>query len=382
MHHSSSSRARRLGTTTVLGVLAAFLLAAPAMAGKPVGAPGQVGGHLPAPGPRQLDIEAHRGGLGLVTESTLEGFANALELGVTTLELDIQITEDGHAVVTHDRRVSDAKCVDTAPATPGDPEFPYVGDYIKDLTLAQVWTLDCGQPLSQYPEQNVVEGARIPLLSEVFALVDCYRANQVWFNIETKVEAGAPHETAPREQFVQVVLEEIEAAGVRNRVMIQSFDWGAIMRVRELEPRIPIVALTNGDFLQVGQSGASPWLGGIDIDDFDGDLVAAVASFGADVLSPVHGMPQNGTVSDPDYVPYTTAELVADAHEAGIAVVPWTIDDVATMATLIDAGVDGIITNYPDRLRDLLAERGYMLPKGETAPRGTDCVAEASAVGG
>jgi len=220
----------------------------------------------------------------------------------------------------------------------------------------------------------------MPLLSQVFALVDCYGANNVWFNIETKVEAGAPEETAPRADFVEIVLREIEAAGVRNRVTIQSFDWGALMLVRELEPRIPIVALTNGDFLQVGQPGASPWLGGIDIDDFGGSLVAAAASFGADAISPVHGNPQNGKVGDPNYVPYTTPELVAEAHEAGLAVIPWTIDDPATMASLIEAGVDGIITNYPDRLRDVAADYGFKLPKGYTEPKGTDCVAEASAV--
>jgi glycerophosphoryl diester phosphodiesterase len=360
----------------LLAALAALVLVVPAAAGA---SPGRVGNHLPAPGPKQFDIQAHRGGLGLTTENTLEAFAKAIELGVTTLELDIQITEDGHAVVTHDRQVSAVKCDDTAPAFPGDPEFPYVGDYIHTLTLAQVWTLDCGTLLADHPNAEVVEGARIPLLSEVFALVDCYGANKVWFNIETKVEAGAPQQTAPREQFVQVVLREIEAAGVRNRVTIQSFDWGALMRVRELEPRIPIVALTNGDFLQVGQPGASPWLGGIDIDDFGGSLVAAAASFGADAISPVHGNPQNGKVGDANYVPYTTPALVAEAHEAGLAVIPWTIDDPATMRSLIDAGVDGIITNYPDRLRAVAAEYGFKLPKGVREPRGTDCIAEASA---
>jgi glycerophosphoryl diester phosphodiesterase len=274
--------------------------------------------------------------------------------------------------------VSAVKCDDTAPAFPGDPEFPYVGDYIHTLTLAQVRTLDCGTLLADHPNAEVVDGARMPLLSQVFALVECYGANKVWFNIETKVEAGAPDQTAPRKDFVDAVLREIEAAGVRNRVMIQSFDWGAIMRVRELEPRLPIVALTNGDFLQVGQEGASPWLGGLDIDDFGGSLVAAAASFGADAISPVHGNPQNGKVGDANYVPYTTPELVAEAHEAGLAVVPWTIDDPATMASLIEAGVDGIITNYPDRLRAVAAEYGFKLPKAYTEPKGTDCIAEAS----
>ena len=171
--------------TVLAATCAAAVPSAPAIAASAAGSPGQIGNHLPAPGPRQFDLQAHRGGLGLVTESTLEAFANALRVGVTTLELDVQITEHGQAVVTHDRRVSATKCRDTAPAFPGDAEFPYVGDYVKDLTLAQVWTLDCGQPLAAFPQQRVVDGARIPLLSEVFALVSCFKANQVWFNVET-----------------------------------------------------------------------------------------------------------------------------------------------------------------------------------------------------
>jgi glycerophosphoryl diester phosphodiesterase len=370
---SKSSPQSRRKSAIVVAALAAMLVVSPAAA-----APGQVGNQLPAPGPLQFDVEAHRGGIGLTTENTLEAFATALELGVTTLELDVQITEDQYAVVTHDRQVSAVKCVDTAPAFPGDPEFPYVGDFIRFLTLEQVWTLDCGQPLPDFPTQTVVDGARIPLLSEVFALVNCYKANQVWLNVETKVEAGAPEQTAPREQFVQITAREIRDAGLLNRVTIQSFDWGALMRMREVEPRLPIVALTNRDFLQIDQDGASPWLGGLDIDDFDDSLVAAAASFGADAISPVHGFPQNGKVTDPGYEPYTTPELVAEAHAAGLAVVPWTIDDAATMASLMDAGVDGIITNYPDLLRTLLVERGLQLPRSFAEPKGTDCIAEVS----
>jgi glycerophosphoryl diester phosphodiesterase len=322
-----------------------------------------------------FDLQAHRGGLGLVTESTLEGFANALELGVTTLELDVQITEDGYAVITHDRRVSAVKCRDTAPPVAGDPEFPFVGKYINTLTLAQVRTLDCGfQQLPGFPEQRVVTGARMPLLSQVFDLVDCYRARRVTMNIETKVEAGAPAETAPREQFVQVVAREVRRARMLDQVTIQSFDWGALMRMREVEPRLPIVALTNGDFLQVGQPGASPWLGGIDIDDFGGSLVAGAASFGADAISPVHGNPQGGKVGDPDYVPYTTPQLVREAHRAGMQVIPWTVDDPATMHSLIDAGVDGIITDYPDRLRAVMTERGFKLPRPVRPPFRRHCL--------
>ncbi|MFC7217452.1 glycerophosphodiester phosphodiesterase family protein [Streptomyces polyrhachis] len=345
------ARAFRRPLVTLLALCGVLALARPAGA---------------APAPRDdFDLQAHRGGLGLVVESTLDAFANGLAVGVTTLELDVQITEDHRAVVTHDRRVSGAKCRDTGPASAGDPEYPYVGKYLVGLTLAQVRTLDCGSlTLPQFPGQRPSPGARMPLLTEVFELVRSRGAEKVRLNIETKVEAGAPHETAPREEFVQLVAAQVRASGLAGRVTVQSFDWGALMRMRQVAPELPLVALTNGpQFLQPGLPGASPWLGGIDIDDFGGDPVAAVASFGADALSPVHGFPQNGKVTDADYQPYTTRELVRRAHRQGIKVVPWTVDDAPTMEKLTADGVDGIITDYPDVLRGVMADRGLELPK-------------------
>ena len=311
-----------------------------------------------------FDLEAHRGGIGLTVESTLASFAKGIETGVSTLELDLQITRDGREVITHDRKISDKKCLDTAPVTPDDPQFPYVGKYVKDLTFEQVRSLDCGsltQP--QFPGQQASPGAKMPTLAEVFALADSYRAGRVKFNIETKVEAWAPEQTAPRGQFVDVALREINAANMQSRVSIQSFDWGSLRLVQQRQPQIPTVALTNKDFLQAGQPGSSPWLGGIDADDFGGDLIAAAASLGFDAVSPVHGAPQNGAVTDPGYVPYVTADMVQRAHAAGMKVIPWTVDDKPTMRALIGAGVDGIITDYPDRLRDVMAESGLKLPR-------------------
>lgn len=321
--------------------------------------------------PREFDLQAHRGGLGLVSENTLAAFADAVELGVSTLELDVQITADGYPVVTHDRDPNPAKCADTAPAFPGDPEFPYVPGttFIRDLTLAQVRTLDCGsRRLPGHPRQRTAPGAAIPLLSEVFDLVRAARAESVRFNIETKVEAAAPSETMPRADFARIVVDEVRRARLTGRVTIQSFDWAALSSVRELAPELALVALTNGaQFLQDGRPGRSPWLGGLDIDDFPGTLpekyVAAAASLGVAAVSPVHGDPQDGVRGDPGYRPFTTRALVDAAHRHGIRVVPWTVDDPATMAALLDLGVDGLITNRPDLLRDLLAERGYALPE-------------------
>ncbi|MFI7688785.1 glycerophosphodiester phosphodiesterase family protein [Nonomuraea sp. NPDC049655] len=312
-----------------------------------------------------FDLQAHRGGLGMTTEESLEGFAKALRLGVTTLELDTHVTKDLKVVVNHDRQISVQKCQDTAPVTPGDPMFPYVGKFIKDLTLAQIKTMNCGyKQLPGFPEQEVVDGFRMVELKDVLNLVRSHRAKQVKLNIETKVEAGAPEQTAPRELFVGRVFEEIRASGIERQVTIQSFDWGALMEMHRLAPEWPLVALTNYDFLQVGKPGASPWLGGLDADDFGGDFVSAAAAVpGVTALSPVYGFPQNGTISDPAFRFYVTEKMVSDAHARGLKVIPWTCDDPATIEALMDMGIDGVITDYPDRVRRIMADRGMRLPK-------------------
>ncbi|MFF4807017.1 glycerophosphodiester phosphodiesterase family protein [Micromonospora chersina] len=347
---------RQLMTVLAVGAVLAVPTAAHAA---PVTGPGVL------PQKTHFDLQAHRGGIGLTTEETLAGFAKAMRLGVTTLELDTQVTRDEKVVVTHDRQVSAQKCRDTGPVSPDDPMYPYVGKYIKDLTLAQIRTMDCGyQQLPGFPEQEQVAGARMAELRDVLDLVRTWRAHQITLNIETKVEAGAPEQTAPRELFVRRVFEEIRASGIEDQVTIQSFDWGALRVMHRLAPRWPLVALTNYDFLQVGKPGASPWLGGLDADDFGGDFVRAAAAIpGVTTLSPNYGFPQNGTVADPAFRFYPDPKMIADAHARGLKVVPWTCDDPATVAALMDLGVDGIITNYPDRVRQLMAERGMRLPK-------------------
>lgn len=322
-------------------------------------------GHEPPAHKRQFDLQAHRGGLGMTTEESLEGFGKAMRLGVSTLELDTQVTKDEKVVVNHDRQISAVKCRDTGPVTAGDPMYPYVGKYIKDLTLDRIRTLDCGyQQLPGFPEQEVVEGFRMVELKDVLNLVKSYRARQVKLNIETKVEAGAPEQTAPRALFVRRVYEEIHRSGIERQVTIQSFDWGALKAMHRLAPKWPLVALTNYDFLQVGQPGASPWLGGIDADDYGGDFVKAAATIpGVEALSPNYGFPQSGKVGDPGFRFYADATMVAEAHARGLKVIPWTCDDPATVEALMDRGVDGIITDYPDRVRQIMAERGMRLPR-------------------
>ncbi|MBB2740487.1 UNVERIFIED_ORG: glycerophosphoryl diester phosphodiesterase [Microbispora rosea subsp. rosea] len=341
------------------------LTLAPALAAPTAAHASAAGGPGVLPQKTHFDLQAHRGGIGMTTEESLEGFAKALRLGVTTLELDTHVTKDEKVVVNHDRQISAQKCRDTGPVVPGDPMYPYVGKYIKDLTLAQIKTMDCGyQQLPGFPEQEVIHGFRMAELKDVLDLVRSYHAKQVTLNIETKVEAGAPEQTAPRELFVRRVYEEIHASGIEDQVTIQSFDWGALNEMHRLAPSWPLVALTNYDFLQVGRPGASPWLGGLDADDFDGDFVKAAAAIpGVTALSPVYGFPQNGKISDPGFRFYVDEAMVTQAHARGLKVIPWTCDDPATIEALMDMGIDGVITDYPNVVRQIMADRGMRLPK-------------------
>src|SRR5262249_21302880 len=127
--------------------------------------------------PSGFDLQAHRGGRGETTEESLRAFAKVLELGVSTLELDIVITKDGQPIVWHDPTIEAEKCADTGPAFPGDPTYPYVGKLVHALTLVQIRTLDCGQQLAEFPGAEVVRGNKIATLPEVFALADSYRAD-------------------------------------------------------------------------------------------------------------------------------------------------------------------------------------------------------------
>jgi glycerophosphoryl diester phosphodiesterase len=203
----------------------------------------------------------------------------------------------------------------------------------------------------------------MPTLAEVFGLLDERGADDVFVNLETKFEVSAPAETEPRERFVDVVCTTLEDHGMLERASVQSFDWGILRLLRERASSVRLNALTSGHYLEAGQPGGSPWMDGLDIDHFGGDLVAAAASRGFHAVSPIHGSPFLSGVGDPAYRPFVTPSMVARAHDAGMRVLPYTVDDPDTMRALLELGVDGLITNYPDRLRAVLAEAGRDLPK-------------------
>jgi glycerophosphoryl diester phosphodiesterase len=286
----------------------------------------------------------------------LRAFSKALQLGVSTLELDIVLTKDNQPMVWHDPTVDPTKCADTAPAFPGDPQYPYVGKLVHDLTIAQIHTLDCGKLLPTFPGAEVVRHNKIATLPELFALADSYRAD-VRYNIETKVEAEHPENSATPAEFVDVILPVIRAAGKLDKVEIQSFDWRSLPLVRQAEPSIPLVALWD-DTTWVPDS---PWLAGVN-PAVVGDPITGATMVGANILSPGYSAPTGLTPKDPNFALVADKAFIDRAHALGLKVIPWTVDDADVMALQIAAGADGIITDYPTMLRKVMAGLGMPLP--------------------
>jgi glycerophosphoryl diester phosphodiesterase len=303
--------------------------------------------------PTHFDLQGHRGARGLRPENTLAGFTHALAIGVTTLELDCGVTKDGVVVVSHDRLLNPDHTRDA-----GGRFLEAPGPLIRELTYAELQQYDVGRirPGSdyarQFPEQQPVDGERIPRLADVYALVQRNGYRNVRLNVETKIDPTQPDTTVAPEAFVAALVKVIRAADMEGRTTIQSFDWRTLVLARKLAPEIELVALTDQqpdeDTIEIGKPGASIWLGGLDVDDYAGSVPKLVRALGAKVWSP-HARDLNPSI-------------VAEAHELGLSVVPWTVNDPKDMERAIALRIDGLITDRPDLLRSVLQSNGIAVP--------------------
>lgn len=298
-----------------------------------------------------FDIEAHRGGRALFPENTLVSFAGALSMGVNTLELDLGVTRDGVIVISHERGLNP----DLARGADGNyvaaPGIPFV-----KLRLDEVKQFDVGQIrpgstyAAQFPDQHAVPGTKIPTLKELFDLVRRSGNNDVRLNIETKIDPNHPDESLPPERFVAVLLDLLRDEKFEDRVMVQSFDWRTLQLVQQRAPNIPTVYLT----LQVGREPtvfadrASDWTAGFNPADHGKSVPRTIKTAGGAIWSP--------------YWRDVTPALIAESHALGLKVVVWTVNQPPDMARLIDMGVDGIISDRPDLLRQAASEKGIALP--------------------
>ena len=265
-----------------------------------------------------IDLQGHRGARGLLPENTLPAFERAIALGVTTVELDVGITRDGVVVIHHDRTLN--------PDLARGPDGQWVrapAPAIHSLTFAELQRYDVGrirpgsEYFSRFKDQQPIDGTRIPRLEDLLN-----KDGKVRFNIETKISPDAPHETLAPEPFARALIAEVRKAGVEKRTTIQSFDWRALKVVEREAPEIATAYLTSRRHPYPGK---------------------------------VHEA--GGRIWSPDFTSLS-AENLAQAKALGLKIIPWTVNEPGDIARVLDMGVDGIISDYPDRVLLELKRRG------------------------
>ncbi len=272
---------------------------------------------------KDIDLQGHRGCRGLLPENTIEGFVKALEIGVNTLELDVVISKDKKVVVSHEPYLSREICLDTAGEEIGMLDQKSYNFYQMDYE--EIATYDCGS--KEHPRFEGQEKMRTvkPLLSEAIKASESYVKENglplVKYNIEIKSDEDGDGEYHPEPgEFVELVVEVLKKEGVLDRINLQSFDLRPLQEARKRYPEIPLALLIE---INPNHKGNIEELG----------FVPEIYSC---------------------YYPLVNGYLLDYAAENNMKVIPWTVNDKETMAELIQMGVDGIITDYPDMANEVL----------------------------
>jgi glycerophosphoryl diester phosphodiesterase len=295
-----------------------------------------------------FDAQGHRGARGLAPENTLAAFDRAMREGVHTLELDVGITKDGVVIVGHDPKLNGTIVRDEQGRWIDSP-----GPAIASLTLAQLQRYDVGRikPDTRYAQtyvqQQPHDGQRMPTLAQVFELVKARGATHMRFNIETKLSPDDPQATTDPATFVRTLLAVLDAHGMAARTTIQSFDWRTLREVHRQAPAIDTVCLTvRQNWMDNVSSGR--WTLGITPGEHGNVVPRMVKAAGCAVWSPYFGDVDTASVDE--------------SRRLKLSVVPWTVNAVADIERVIDLKVDGIISDYPDRVREVMRRRGMSLP--------------------
>tara|TARA_B100001057_G_scaffold97987_1_gene94763 strand:+ start:4059 stop:4979 length:921 start_codon:yes stop_codon:yes gene_type:complete len=290
--------------------------------------------------PGLICLIGHRGARGLMPENTIEGFEFTLDLGVTAIEFDVLLSKDNVPVITHDYQLSSSLT--------RDYNGKWIGENnprISDLTLAQLKQFDVGGLDSRsiygenYPEQEFLSEIRIPKLSELLDLACLPKGQNLYLLVEIKSD-GSLNVT----KIVSQILDEIRERKLSDRTVLHSFDWELLKECHRLAPEIPRSFLSQ-----------LPENNDVSSDPSSSDRTPDFSSFKTSIPKAIAN--QEGQMWCP-YFKDVTSELVQEAHSLDLLVCTWTVNEIEDMENMIDAGVDGIITDYPNRAQKVFKTRG------------------------
>ena len=272
------------------------------------------GGGLPV-----FDKEGHRGCRGLMPENTIPAFLKAIDLGVTTLEMDAVITKDGQVVISHEPFFSHEITTSADGDTVQESEEQSLNIY--QMNYEEVKTYDVGLKVNpRFPKQQKMHAVK-PLLKDVIDSAEAYASmhnkKPVFYNIETKCSPDGDDIYHPKpDVFVELIMKVINEKNIQSRVIIQSFDARSLQYLHEHYPSIKTSLLVEGaDHLPFAQQ-------------------LKALQFIPTIYSPEHTL--------------VTPLLIIQCHDMGIKIIPWTVNDRSEIDKLKTLGVDGIITDYPN----------------------------------
>ena len=267
-----------------------------------------------------IDVHGHRGCRGLLPENSLPAFEKAIDLGVNTLELDIVVTKDDKVVVSHEPYINPVICYDPDGRSISDSLQTHYNLY--KMNYEDIKAFDCGSKFHPtYPKQEKLKTYK-PLLSEVFDLV-ISKNSDVNFNIEIKSEPKYYGIFTPQpEAYVRMVLDEINKYDNSSVVNLQSFDIKILEEIKKQDPKMKVALL-------------------IDEDETIQNKLEEL-SYKPEIISP--------------YFKLLTVQSIEEYQLKGFQIIPWTVNAKADLKQMIKWNVNGIITDYPDRLIDILKD--------------------------
>lgn len=274
---------------------------------------------------KQTDIQGHRGARGLYPENTITAFLEAVKLGVNTLEMDVVISKDSKVVVSHEAWMNEVFC--TRPDGRKVEKNSKEKYNLYEMPYDEIKKFDCGiRGNNEFPFQKKISEHK-PLLSEVFIKTEAYikknNFRDTFYNIEIKTEPGTEVVFNPEpKKFVELVHHEIMKYNLTHRCRIQSFDTMILEETRRISPKTEIGLLVENE------------------EPLETNL--AKLNFTPDTYSP--------------YYQKVNSEMVQALKQRGIKIVPWTVNEIPEMKMMLGLNVDGIITDYPDRLINLIKQ--------------------------
>ncbi len=307
--------------------------------------------------PDVIQVYAHRAVRGLLPEHTLPGYAEALRIGCDYVDMDVNMTRDGVLVVTHDQTLNPDLTTD-ATGKRVTARIPVNTLLCAELQRYNVGRLNRESDYGRlFPHQRDLDLASIPTLREVIRYVKGIAGDRVGFQIEIKTDPAHPELSPTPKAYATALHALLHEERVLDRTEIQAFDWRCLIELNRIDPKARTAYLTDRTTVSLTDAETGLWTAGLLPKDYGYSLPRMVKSLG-------------GSCWDPFEMDLTKAAL-DEAHALGLKVVPWGWPEMEgndfpheTITRLIAWGVNGIITDRPDLLRDLLSAKGYAVPGG------------------